>query len=132
MFELSTPFLNIHLFLNQLDRSGTSIQLYNGIALMTSFFCARLLYGGYWSIRWYMDVFYVLQNPHDGIPEISSFSPTNIRPDAISKTTETLPLWLIAVFMTSNTLLNALNFIWFGKMIQTLRNRNKTDTDKID
>ena len=34
-----------------------------------------------------------------------------------------LPSWLASVYLTSNIVLNTLNFYWFGKMIETVRSR---------
>ena len=34
-----------------------------------------------------------------------------------------IPTWLGAVYLGSNCVLNALNFYWFGKMIETIRKR---------
>ena len=34
-----------------------------------------------------------------------------------------VPLWLVAVYITSNVVLNALNFYWFAKMITAIRKR---------
>ena len=34
-----------------------------------------------------------------------------------------LPYWLIGVYLVSNVTLNALNWYWFGKMIETVKKR---------
>lgn len=36
---------------------------------------------------------------------------------------EYVPLWLGIIYVGSNVILNALNFYWFGKMIETIRKR---------
>lgn len=33
------------------------------------------------------------------------------------------PLWIPAIYLASNTVLNVLNVLWFGKMIETIRTR---------
>ncbi|OCB84134.1 DUF887-domain-containing protein [Sanghuangporus baumii] len=45
LWELSTPFLNIHWFLDKMNLTGSTIQLVNGILLLSSFAGARLVYG---------------------------------------------------------------------------------------
>lgn len=42
-----------------------------------------------------------------------------------------VPWWIIAVYLVSNVTLNALNWYWFGKMIETVRKRfeGKPDVD---
>ena len=34
-----------------------------------------------------------------------------------------VPVWMAVVYLTSNIILNTLNFYWFGKMIETIRKR---------
>ena len=34
-----------------------------------------------------------------------------------------VPAWLAAVYLSSNIVLNSLNFYWFGKMIETIKKR---------
>jgi hypothetical protein len=34
-----------------------------------------------------------------------------------------VPLWLGAIYLASNLVLNGLNIWWFGKMVQTIRSR---------
>ena len=36
-----------------------------------------------------------------------------------------VPIWLASTYLTSNIILNTLNFYWFGKMIETIRKRFK-------
>jgi TLC domain len=44
LYELSTPFLNIHWFLDKLNVTGSRLQLYNGIALVVTFFACRVVW----------------------------------------------------------------------------------------
>lgn len=37
--------------------------------------------------------------------------------------TKAVPIWLAITYLSSNTVLNSLNFYWFGKMIETVRKR---------
>lgn len=101
LYELSTPFLNVHWFMDKLDMTGSTAQLVNGIALITSFGASRLLWGTYQSVRMYQDIWKAFRAP-GGLP---------------------VPPWLAIAYVVSNTTLSALNFYWFGKMIQALVNR---------
>jgi TLC domain len=56
LYELSTPFLNIHWFLDKAGLTGSVWQLINGILLIGSFAGARLFWGAYQSWRIYEDV----------------------------------------------------------------------------
>ena len=46
LYELSTPFLNIHWFCDKLNLTGSKIQLYNGFLLLGTFFLCRLVRHG--------------------------------------------------------------------------------------
>lgn len=53
--------------------------------------------------------------------------------------TKAVPVWLAVTYLSSNTVLNSLNFYWFGKMIETVRKRfekkpagEKNDAGKTD
>lgn len=37
--------------------------------------------------------------------------------------TKAVPIWLAVTYLSSNVVLNGLNFYWFGKMIETVRKR---------
>ena len=115
LYELSTPFLNIHWFLDKLDLTGSQLQWYNGIALITSFGASRLVWGTYQSMLMYQDVWRAIQTPNE-LP---------------------VPTWLALAYLGSNTVLGVLNFYWFGKMINTVKSRfegpkkdNRTDAEK--
>jgi TLC domain-containing protein len=123
LFELSTPFLNIHLFLNQLGKSGSLMQLCNGLVLIIVFFSARVVYGFYSSFQWYKDVGIALEHTRSGSDKL--FVLVNGSLSQLSDGREPLPWWLIAVFVVSNITLNTLNVVWFGKMISTLRKRQQ-------
>ncbi len=41
-----------------------------------------------------------------------------------------MPTWLAVVYLSSNIVLNTLNFYWFGKMIETIRKRFAESKDK--
>ena len=81
--------------------TGSTAQLLNGIALITSFGGSRLLWGTYQSVRMYRDIWAAFKTP-GGLP---------------------VPPWLAIAYVVSNTTLSVLNFYWFGKMIQALKKR---------
>lgn len=81
--------------------TGTTAQLVNGIALITTFGSSRLLWGTYQSVRMYQDIWTAFKTP-GGLP---------------------VPPWLAIAYVVSNTTLSVLNFFWFGKMIQALMKR---------
>ena len=81
--------------------TGSTAQLLNGIALITSFGRSRLLWVTYQSVRMYRDIWAAFKTP-GGLP---------------------VPPWLAIAYVVSNTTLSVLNFYWFGKMIQALKKR---------
>ncbi|KAA1469208.1 DUF887-domain-containing protein [Dentipellis sp. KUC8613] len=104
LWEMSTPFLNIHWFLDKMGRTGTTLQLVNGIALLSTFACVRLLYGGLMSYRFFV----TLREVYHEIPLLFTFT-----------------------YGVGNVVLQSLNWFWFGKMISALRKRfDKPPTSK--
>lgn len=110
LYELSTPFLNIHWFMDKLGMTGSTAQLVNGIALVTTFGASRLVWGTYQSVRMYQDIWAAFETP-GGLP---------------------VPPWLAVAYVVSNTTLSVLNFYWFGKMITSLRKRFKRPSNEGD
>lgn len=98
--------------------TGSTAQLVNGIALITSFGGSRLVWGIYQSFRMYQDIWLAFKTPGE-LP---------------------VPPWLAIAYVVSNTTLSVLNFYWFGKMIQALMKRfekpgdndSKKNTRKMD
>ena len=43
---------------------------------------------------------------------------------------EYVPVWLAITYLSSNLVLNTLNFYWFGKMIEAIRKRFTPQKDK--
>ncbi|KAF8864660.1 DUF887-domain-containing protein [Acephala macrosclerotiorum] len=122
LYELSTPFLNIHWFFDKLGMTGTKAQLYNGIALLVAFFCCRLVWGAYSSYNIYKDVWDALHltaaEKIGGNDEMMRFAGDR-----------SLPMWLVALYMSGHVTLQALNVFWFGKMIAAVKKRF-TKTEK--
>ncbi|KAK7737427.1 hypothetical protein SLS53_006500 [Cytospora paraplurivora] len=127
LYELSTPFLNIHWFCDKLGKTGSKLQLYNGIVLLITFFSARLIWGvGQSALVWY-DMYRALFSAPN--TEFMSFTPADEKlagsEDIMlyAKEAGPLPVWLVAIYLTSNIILSILNFVWFGKMIKAVRKR---------
>ncbi|KAK3060818.1 hypothetical protein LTS18_007620 [Coniosporium uncinatum] len=118
LYELSTPFLNIHWFCDKLDLTGSTIQLYNGFALLATFFGSRLVRGTYQSVLIYQDVWQAWNYTAPARTGFGNFSPNAVRLEQY-----TLPGWLGLMYVGANTVLCGLNFWWFGKMIQAVRKR---------
>ncbi|KTW27258.1 uncharacterized protein T551_03252 [Pneumocystis jirovecii RU7] len=103
-FEFSTPFLNIHWFLDKLQMTGGLCQLINGIVLLVVFFLVRILWGLYAAFNVFSDIYYNLS---------------------------IVPLYLALIYLTANILLNILNFYWYSKMLSALKKRLKDPKNYI-
>lgn len=127
LYELSTPFLNIHWFFDKLGMTGTKAQLYNGIILLFTFFTARLIWGVGQSARVWYDIYRALSSAPN--TEYMSVTPADEQlagaEDVMmyAKEAGPLPLWLAAIYLASNITLNTLNVFWFGKMIKAVKKR---------
>ncbi|TVY75981.1 putative TLC domain-containing protein [Lachnellula suecica] len=111
---ISTPFLNIHWFCDKMKMTGSKLQLVNGVALLATFFCGRVLWGNYQSLNIYSDVWKSMSASEETVLSLGKGGITNA-----SK----LPVWLVFVYLGSNTILNFLNLYWFAKMVQALMKR---------
>lgn len=131
--------------------TGSKAQWYNGMALLFVFFSCRLVWGTWQSVLVYKDMWTALQQTWtasgssllDPI-DISSavfrerngtlcVDETCARANAeISKfashTAAGVPLWLAITYVTSNLILNSLNYYWFSKMIETVLKRFREPT----
>ena len=131
LYELSSPFLNFHWFFDKLHMTGSRAQWYNGVFLLSSFFCCRLLWGTYQSIRVSQDVWAALH-----YDPLASSAKAVFEPEAESAEMMrfagdyAMPAWLAVVYLSSNIVLNTLNFYWFGKMIETIKKRFAESKDK--
>ncbi|KAI1495465.1 TLC domain-containing protein [Biscogniauxia marginata] len=130
LWELSSPFLNIHWFFDKLGMTGSRAQLYNGLVLIATFFSCRLVWGTYQSFLVARDVWAGLHSK----PVTSNTIAAELLPNAtfpaqymqtmnfVSESTS-VPTWLAAIYIGSNLTLNSLNFYWFFKMIDAVRKR---------
>ncbi|KAF2034933.1 DUF887-domain-containing protein [Setomelanomma holmii] len=129
LYELSTPFLNIHWFCDKLGMTGSKLQLYNGIALLITFFGCRIVWGTYSSTLIYSDMYKALTMPSQ--QPMGSFlgdekcganaSSLNLRGSDCA--VGDLPIWLVSVYLVGNTALSLLNFYWFNQMVKAVRKR---------
>lgn len=120
LYELSTPFLNILRFLEQLGKSNTRLYTINGLCLMASFFGARLIYGNYSSLMWYADIYRAWTASDEEKAHFRAIARAKSWPSQ----EPSLPWWVIAAYTLSNVTLNTLNVIWFSKMVRKARNGN--------
>lgn len=116
LWELSTPFLNVHWFMDKINMTGTRAQLYNGVMLLFTFFSCRLIYGTYSSFRVYRDVWSAI-NVNPDIKALNLPTMSFAHPDS------TVPMWIGIAYLASNVTLNSLNFYWFFMMIHAVRKR---------
>ncbi|OCL08058.1 DUF887-domain-containing protein [Glonium stellatum] len=137
LYELSTPFLNIHWFLDKLNMTGSRAQLLNGIILIITFGCCRLLWGTYQSVLIYNDIWTAWNSPllFKNERNCATFIRTNSGEAGLNGECgmHFLPTWLVIVYLGSNTVLSVLNFYWFGRMIKAILKRfNKSNLESVD
>jgi hypothetical protein len=125
LYELSTPFLNIHWFLDKFDKTGSKAQLYNGILLLASFAGSRLIWGSYQSLLIYNDVWKAWHTTAPFGDKCLAFAARNIPGLGLDVpvSCRILPAWLAGLYVSANTALSLLNFFWFWKMIGAVRKR---------
>ena len=129
LYELSTPFLNIHWFFDKLNMTGSRGQFYNGIALLSTFFSCRLIWGTYQSAIVYVDMWKAVHTAPSPEYIAAAFSDPTTAYDVnknlmfFSRDADTLPLWLAGTYIASNIVLNTLNWYWFFKMVSAVRKR---------
>lgn len=148
LYELSSPFLNIHWFLDKVNMTGSKAQWYNGMALLFMFFSCRLVWGTWRSVHVYSDMWQALSQTWSATASSeSTLDPVNINAHVfqirdgnlcvdeacakaqaeISKyshyTATGTPTWLVVTYILSNIVLNSLNYYWFSKMIETVLKR---------
>ncbi|KAJ1501855.1 hypothetical protein HMI56_002998 [Coelomomyces lativittatus] len=96
VFEASTPFLNLHWYLDKLGYSGTFAQYINGCVLVVVFFLCRLVCGMYFSIQFY---------------------------DAITQVASQFSSFTYYGYVVANISLNCLNMYWWMAMVTSFRRR---------
>ncbi|OCK78095.1 DUF887-domain-containing protein [Lepidopterella palustris CBS 459.81] len=129
LYELSSPFLNIHWFCDKLNMTGSKIQLYNGMALLFTFFSCRLIWGSYQSFYVFGDVYRAIASggmfTHDTEAGTTARAPSYDAQSEIMRfaANRRVPVWLAISYLGANITLNSLNWFWFAKMIETVRKR---------
>jgi len=120
LVELSTPFVNIHWFLNKTGRAGSMLQVVNGIVLMVTFACCRLLWGAYMTFTFFGDVWTALHAPAPS-HTLYHFSPAE--PSLALE--HRAPWWVAVTFTLTHTVVMSLSAFWFSKMVATMRGHIK-------
>lgn len=150
LYELSSPFLNIHWFCDKLGMTGGKLQWYNGIVLLATFFGCRLVWGTYQSVlvfqdTWaamhlntttpgHLDAASVMHNMtgspvftiRDGQMCMGEQSCVAAQAEVMKFAgpgTDAIPVWLAVLYLSCNLVLNSLNFVWFARMVETVRKR---------
>lgn len=134
LYELSTPFLNVHWFFDKLNMTGSRAQLYNGITLLITFFSCRLIWGTYQSAVVYSDMWKAVHHVPDAAYLLKNAiaangtlaADPNLNTMAFVTDAAPIPVWLAGVYVVSNVVLNTLNWFWFVKMIAAVRKRFET------
>lgn len=116
LWELSTPFLNIHWFFDKVNMTGSRAQLYNGILLLFTFFSCRLVYGTFQSFFVFTDMWAAV----NAYPT-KTYSQSPVMEFATERST--VQPWLGISYLMSNITLNTLNFYWFIMMIRAVLKR---------
>lgn len=143
LYELSSPFLNIHWFFDKLGMTGSKPQLYNGIVLLGTFFGCRIVWGTVQTSFVFWDVWRAVHHQLPSSPSPVSYAqsstslPANV---SVAATQEfdyggdhaeimrfagphVVPMWLAMTYLTANILLTSLNLYWFNKMVEAVRKR---------
>lgn len=155
LYELSSPFLNIHWFLDKVNMTGGRAQWYNGMLLLFMFFSCRLVWGTWQSVVVYRDMWYALQQTRAASSSMLQ-QPVNINAHVFhpvrdgsmcldetcaranaeitrfaEHTAAGVPTWLVVTYVTSNLILNFLNFYWFSKMVDTVLKRFRKPVEEV-
>ncbi|KAK5654942.1 hypothetical protein OQA88_6699 [Cercophora sp. LCS_1] len=137
LYELSTPFLNIHWFFDKLNMTGSRAQLYNGIALLFTFFSCRLVWGTWQSVVVYGDMWKAIHHAPDAgyvaaaLSGNATLTDPNLNTMSFVKEAVPVPTWLPGIYVVSNLTLNALNWFWFVKMISAVKKRFEPAKEKV-
>lgn len=110
LWEASTPFLNIHWFIDKLGMTGSRAQLINAAFLLTSYVTMRLTLGLYMAVTMVKDLW---------VPE---------KPRVVH-----VPVWVKLFYTIGVSMLMMLNYFWFYKMVLAVRKRfaQPKETQKV-
>ena len=122
--------MNVHWFCDKLGLTGSNLQLYNGIALLFTFFACRVVWGTYQSVLIYSDIYKALTRPASeltSLPLVDDVCGRNasgrMYGGSVSCGISELPMWLVTVYLVGNTALSVLNVYWFSQMVKAVRKR---------
>jgi len=96
------------------------LQLVNGLVLVTTFGCSRLLWGTYQSVCMYADLWKAWN--YVGVGGAGGMAGA-VGVGGVDVDVARLPAWLAVVFAGGNAVLCALNYYWFGKMVRAVAKR---------
>jgi hypothetical protein len=99
--------------------TGSSFQLINGVILILTFFCARVIWG------WYITYSFMSMIIFEYLTIADIYHARKNHPDQT-------PVWLASMYVVANLFLNTLNLYWFNKMIDSLRRRAEVKTQAVD
>lgn len=105
MWELSTPFVYLRWGLYKSGRDGGALYYYNGLAMIASFFLARIVFGNYMSYRFISDALAEVSHPRPG----GDLSPG-----------------VLLAYGLGNITLDCLNLLWMYKMVHAALSFSKT------
>lgn len=125
LYELSTPFLNVHRFMDTLGMTRSRAYVINGMLLVGTFFGCRIVWGFYNTVLVYNDVWQAwnstthLAKLCEGFLRASNLTAWFDVPWRCTA----LPTWLGVYYVGANLTLCLLNLFWFGKMVSFLIER---------
>jgi hypothetical protein len=126
LYELSTPFLNNHWFLDKLGMTGSRTQLVNGILLLATFALSRLVWGPYQTYWLYKDLWQAWNHVPPAFEcRAAQAAAGTMNAMDLPLYCRTLPTWLAATYVAGTAVLTVLNFWWFNKMLAAVQKRFK-------
>ncbi len=109
--------------------TGSKLQFYNGLILVSTFFGCRLVWGTWQSARVYADMYRAVYSSPDAgyLAAVHGNATTLLDPDqnvmAFAVDAKPIPVWLAGMYVASNLVLNGLNWYWIVKMIAAVKKR---------
>lgn len=95
MWECSTPFTQFRWILHKMGLGGSKLFVVNGLLMISTFFCCRILLGTWLSYTYFRRCRSYMGSPDARISSL-----------------------LLSLFGVMCLVLNGLNYFWFGKMIK--------------
>ncbi|PQE17467.1 TLC domain-containing protein [Rutstroemia sp. NJR-2017a WRK4] len=120
-FELSNIFMNLHRYTVWLHADGSLIQLINGFILIFVFAGSRLIYGTYTAISLFQDLYSAMTERTDDVV-IKVLCPDG-RSTCVQKGPFEMPMWIVAVHLSTNLTFIFLNWYWFVGIVKMVNRR---------